>query len=159
MNWSNIPAETSSGFGEYLPEKAGEETDAVVRELAETKLDVKIAAHDIVRSHRVGRKGDDKATPRDVIASFTTHNTKSAIMRNGRKLKGSRIYINEDMTRIRGKIAWEARQLRRDGKLIDTWTRDGIIFVKKSENNVKSFTAITALKLFTEHLWTPKLHC
>ena len=73
-------------------------------------------------------------------------------MRNGQTLKGSRIYINEDMTRIRGKIAWEAHQLRHDGKLIDTWTRDGIIFVKKSENNIKLFTAITAWKLFTEQL-------
>ena len=25
-----------------------------------------------------------------------------------------------------------------------TWTRDGIIFVKKTENNVKSFTAVNA---------------
>ena len=115
-----------------IPEKAGEETDAVVRELAEKKLDVKIAAHDIVRSHRVGRKGEGKATPRDVIASFTTHNVKTAIMRNGKKLKGSQIFVNEDMTRIRGKIACEARQLRRDGKVLDTWTRDGIIFVKKT---------------------------
>ena len=57
-----------------IPEKAGEETDVVVRELA-------------------------------------------AIMRNGKKLKGSQIFVNDDMTRIRGKIAWEARQLRRDGKV------------------------------------------
>ena len=41
-----------------IPEKAGEETDAVIRELVEKKLGVKIAAHDIVRSHRVGRKGE-----------------------------------------------------------------------------------------------------
>ena len=90
-------------------------------------LNLKIATHDIVRSHRVGLNGEDMATPRDVIASFTSHSTKNAIMRNGGKLKGSRIYVNEDMTRIRGKIAWEARQLRREGKLLDTWTRDGII--------------------------------
>ena len=132
-----------------IPEKAGEETDAVVCELAEKKLDVKIAAHDIVRSHRVGRKGEGKATPLDVIASFTTHNVKTAIMRNGKNLKGSQVFVNEDMTRIRGKIAWEARQLRRDGKVLDTWTRDGIIFVKKSENHIKSFHA---WRLFMEQL-------
>ena len=40
-----------------IPEKAGEETDAVVRELAEKKLGVTNAVHEIVRSHRVGRKG------------------------------------------------------------------------------------------------------
>ena len=58
---------------------------------------------------------------------------KTAIMRNGKKLKGSQIFVNEDMTRIRGKIAWEACQLCRDGKVLDTWTRDGIIFVKKTK--------------------------
>ena len=47
-----------------IPEKAGEETDAVVQELAETKLDVKIAAHDIVRSHRVGGRGRQGDTAR-----------------------------------------------------------------------------------------------
>ena len=128
-------------------EKAGEETDALVRELAETKLDVKIPAHDIVRPHRVGRKGEDKATSRDVIASFTTHNTKSTTMRNGRKLKGSRIYINGDMTRIRGKIAWEARQLRRDGVVTVSWLTHGHETVSYSWRKVKTILNHSLLSL------------
>ena len=48
----------------------------------------------------------------------------------------------------------EVRQLRREGRLMDTWTRDGIIFVKKTESNIKSFKAVNAWKLFKEQLWT-----
>ena len=77
---------------------------------------------------------------------------KTAIMRNGKKLKGSQIFVNEDMTRIHGKLAWEAHQLHRDGKVLDTWTRDGIIYVNKSENNIKSFTAVHECRLFMEQL-------
>ena len=45
-----------------------------------------------------------------------------------------RLYINEDLTKTRAEVAARARQLKRDGKLDDTWTRDGIIFVKKGDS-------------------------
>ena len=73
-------------------------------------------------------------------------------MRNGRKLKGTRIFVNEDLTKVRGTIAWEARALRRDGKIVDTWTRDGLIFVKVGENNIKTHKSFTTWKLFTDKL-------
>ena len=95
-----------------IPERRGEDTDEMVKELAARKLEVKVGYSDLVRSHRIGRKHDDKATPRDIIVSFTSHNTKTAIVRNGRKLKGTKIFINEALTKIRGAIAWEARKLR-----------------------------------------------
>ena len=135
-----------------IPERRDEDTDEMVKELAAQKLEVKVGYSDIVRSHRIGRKNDDKATPRDIIVSFTSHNTKTAIMRNGRKLKGTKIFINEDLTKIRGAIAWEARKLRREGKLIDTWTRDGMIYIKLAENQIKSFTAARPWKLFVDKL-------
>ena len=36
--------------------------------------------------------------------------------------------------RTRAEVAARARQLKRDGKLDNTWTRDGIIFVKKGDS-------------------------
>ena len=130
-----------------IPEALNENTDALVKELAARKLEVPVVDHDIVRSHRVGRKEDDRRTPRDLIVRFTTHNTKVAVMRAARKLRGSSTFINEDMTRTRSTIAWEARNLKRDNKLTDTWTRDGIIFIKP-DNLIKSFTSARAWKEF-----------
>ena len=135
-----------------IPEALNEDTDGLVKDLAARKLDVPLADHDVVRSHRVGRKDDDRQTPRDVIVRFTTHNAKVAIMRGARKLKGTRVFINEDLTKTRSTIAWEARNLKRENKLIDTWTRDGTVFVKLAENRIRTFTATRPWKEFTAKL-------
>ena len=124
-----------------------------MKDLAARKLQVNIGDVDIDRSHRVGRRSDEReANGRDIIVRFTSHNTKSAIMRNARKLKGTRLFINEDMTKIRATMAWEARCLKRDNKLIDTWTRDGVIFTKSKDNKINPITTQRAWKEFKERL-------
>ena len=135
-----------------LAESANEDTDGLVKDFAAHKLDVKIGTSDLVRSHRVGKKTEDRSAPRDISIRFTTHNTKTAVMRNARKLKGTLLFINEDMTRWRATIAWEARTLKRERKILDTWTRDGTIFVKVGENVVKSFVTPRTWKDFTHKL-------
>ena len=136
-----------------IAESANEDTDGLVKDLAARKLQVNIGDVDIDRSHRVGRRSDEReANGRDIIVRFTSHNTKSAIMRNARKLKGTRLFINEDMTKIRATMAWEARCLKRDNKLIDTWTRDGVIFTKSKDNKINSITTQRAWKEFKERL-------
>ena len=63
----------------YLRKIVGsEDTDGLVKDVAAKKLDVELTKHDLVRSHRVGRKSEMPDTPRDVIVRFTTHNTKVA---------------------------------------------------------------------------------
>ena len=44
-----------------------------------------------------------------------------------------KIFINEDLTRIRAHVEARARRLKRDNnkKITDTWNRDGYILVKK----------------------------
>ena len=51
-----------------------------------------------------------------------------------------KIFINEDLTRIRAHVAAKARQLKRDQRISDTWTRDGFIFVKKNNSSYKIAT-------------------
>ena len=77
-----------------LAKTATEDTDGLVKDLAARKLDVKIDTSDVVRSHRVGKKTEDRSAPRNIIVRFTTHNTKTAIMRNARKLKGTHLSRN-----------------------------------------------------------------
>ena len=45
-----------------------------------------------------------------------------------------------------------AKYYRRDGKLTETWTRDGTVFVKTVDNITKSFTATNAWKVFVDKL-------
>ena len=135
-----------------IPEALNENTDGLVKDMAARKLDVQLSTHDVVRSHRIGRKNPEKETPRDIIVRFTTHNTKVDVMRNARKLKGTQLFVNEDLTKVRSTIAWEARTLKRQNKVADTWTRDGTVFVKVGENSVKSFTAERLWKMFKDKL-------
>ncbi|KAK6168786.1 hypothetical protein SNE40_019967 [Patella caerulea] len=46
------------------------------------------------------------------------------------------IFINEDLTKVRSNLAFQARQLQKEKKIQSTWTSDGIIFVKKRDDRV-----------------------
>ena len=70
-----------------IPEALNEDTDSLVKDMAARKLEVQLSNHDLVRSHRIGRKSGKKETPRDIIVRFTTNNTKVDVRRNARKIK------------------------------------------------------------------------
>ena len=46
------------------------------------------------------------------------------------KHSDSRIFLNEDLTGIRAKLAREARVLKKSGKIDDTWTFNGNVMIK-----------------------------
>jgi hypothetical protein len=62
-----------------------------------------------------------------------------------------RIYINEDLTQERAKIAAAARELKRAKRVSDTWTKDGVIFIKQSDNSpvtrLTTFPQLTSFEL------------
>ena len=107
-----------------------EDTDSIVMQLAKDKLGVSLLHTEIVRSHRVGQK-------KDIIVKLVTHNKKVEIMKARKKLKDSDLSINEDLSQVRGKLAFLARGLKRKKKIQDTWTRDGVIFIKLTDDSVK----------------------
>ena len=76
-----------------MPEKANESTNNLVRQLAAEKLHVEQAESDIVRSHCVEKRSPNIKT-KDIIGKFTIHDRKIDIMKNGKLLKGTNIFIN-----------------------------------------------------------------
>ena len=58
-------------------------------------------------------------------------------MKQGSKLKHTQVYMNEHLTRRNVHIAKHARQLRKDGDIKDTWTRDCTIYIRCEDNSVK----------------------
>ena len=48
----------------------------------------------------------------------------------------STIYLKEDLSRARSLLSFDARKLRRDGKIADTWVFDGRIKIKTLNNLV-----------------------
>ena len=97
-----------------LTETTNKDTDRLVKDLAARKLDVAIENSDVVISHCMGKRAEDRSTPREIIVRFTMHKVKTSVMRNARKLKGTSLLINEDMTKLSATIAWETRTLKRE---------------------------------------------
>jgi hypothetical protein len=58
--------------------------------------------------------------------------TKSRILLNGGNLKGTNVYMNEHLTKRNADLARTARQLKKDGKIFNTWTRDCKVFIRET---------------------------
>ena len=56
------------------------------------------------------------------------------MLKNSRKLKGTRVYINEHLTHKNSQIAYAARILKKQGKIYSTWTKDCRVFIKTNGN-------------------------
>lgn len=68
--------------------------------------------------------------PPAIIMRFTNRKKKTALLKQGRKLKGTDVFINEHLTRRNSDIARKARQLKKQGKIQHTWTNNCKIFIK-----------------------------
>ena len=119
-----------------IPEaNAGEDTDKKVLDLLNGKLRLEppLQTSDLERRHRLGRKADDGQGPsrtRPFIVRFGNERVRDNVYRDSTRLKGHYIYINEDLTARRAKLAHDARQLKKGKKIIDGWTTYGKVMVK-----------------------------
>lgn len=76
------------------------------------------------------RKQKDKPVKPTIIISFVNRKHKVNLLKQGRKLKGTNVFINEHLTKKNADIAWKARQLRKQGKIQTTWTVNCKVFIK-----------------------------
>lgn len=72
----------------------------------------------------------DKSKPPAIILRFANRKFKNDLLRQGSKLKGSDVYLNEHLTKCNGEIAKRARYLRKQKKIQDTWSYNCKISVK-----------------------------
>ena len=96
-------------------------------------MGVDITERDISVSHCIGKIMG--TNPRPIIAKFVRRDTKTAIMRNKRNLKGldgyKSVFVNYDLTTMRSKLVYE---LKRDESVTRVWTMNGKIMCIQVEN-------------------------
>lgn len=128
-----------------IAESDDENTDQLVLKVAEI-LEVSLTPIDIDRSHRVGRKGIKPR--RDIIVKFGTYRARERLFKNRAKLKDSEmngVYINEDLTKRRSEILYQARRRAKSGALRGAWSFDGRILVKDHEDKTHRITSTEQL--------------
>ena len=149
-----------------VPEIKGEDTDAIAIATAKT-IGVDLSLKDIDRSHRVGPMPQQPSStvttapgPRPIIVKLATYRYKAAMMGVRTALKNkkasdilsllskdrpagssSKVFLNDDLTGPRARLAADARKKKKAGIIQDTWTRDGEIFIRRADRTRKIYTA------------------
>ena len=131
-----------------------ENTDKIIEKLGNA-IGVDMLPDMIDRSHRVGRKwvaGEGRVEyHRPIICKFTSHKYKLSLMTNKKKLKSvntmelfgaEKVFINEDLTKKRAMFAKEVRDMKKKGIFAETWTKDGVVFVKTISGLIKRITSL-----------------
>ena len=89
---------------------------------------IEVDLNNVEACHPLPRRNDSN-TPA-VIMRFVNRKHKTALLKQGRKLKGTNVFINEHLTKRNSDIARKARNLKKQGKIQSTWTNNCKIFIK-----------------------------
>ncbi|KAI9535998.1 hypothetical protein NQZ68_038405 [Dissostichus eleginoides] len=65
-----------------------------------------------------------------IILRFVNRKHKTSLPKQGRKLKGSDVYMNDNLTKRNADIARKARYLKKQRKIQNTWISNCKIFIK-----------------------------
>lgn len=114
------------------PETANEDTDNIVLKMA-SDIGCDLQLHEIDRSHRVGKPGENRTRPREIIVKFTSYRARQKLykMRVALKDHGYQgTFLNEDLTQYRSKLLYEARKVVKAERAKGAWSSDGNILIK-----------------------------
>ena len=113
-----------------LPEEEDEDCYEKVLSTLNTKLSLSppLSIDHIDCLHRTGKSHPNK--PRQVIVKFTSYQHRRRVMAQRRQLRGTNLYVNEDLTRKRNALYWSARNAKRQQRIRDAWTYDGRVMIK-----------------------------
>lgn len=68
-----------------------------------------------------------------IIIRFTNRKHKIELFKLTKKLKGTGVYVNEHLTKRNAKIARQARILKKEKQIQDTWTRNCKVMINFME--------------------------
>ena len=147
-----------------IPEKEDEKTDEIILDIAKKQLNVDLQPRDIDRSHRIPggpiRRGNEKS--RNIVVKFSTYNARRRVIEQKSRLKSmnNRIFINEQLTKKRSTLYYEARKLVKARKVKQAWTYDGLVLVRNNDDKVQPIKNLIDIASFTNTPpgWSPVLH-
>ena len=111
-----------------------EDTDQMVLDVVNNKLNFEMSQIRIDRSHRLGKRKGTGQKPRAIIVKFTRYKDRHHVFRNKKLLKGTGISVTESLTVKRMEHLKKAREQNGFG---NAWTQDGKIMFKGNDGNPK----------------------
>lgn len=133
-----------------IKEESNENTDDIVLKIA-SDIGSDLQLPNIDRSHRIGNPNKTKGRPRDIIVKFATYRSRSNFYRHRKLLKENGhvgVFVNEDLTKRRSGILYEARTLFKSKQIEGAWSSDGTILIKDNTDNVHRIISSSDLDPF-----------
>ena len=135
--------------GELSTQANAEVVESVEKQLVSFLVSrgVDVAEGDIEACHPLPIPANTKARlekenkivgPDPIIVRFVNRKSKVSLMKQWKRLQGTKVYLNDHLTKANAVLAARARQLRRDSKIKNTWTRDCNIYVQTNGPPEKS---------------------
>ena len=114
-----------------------ETLETKVIDMFKTKVKVDVVPSDISAIHYLPSKNNsNKKEPKSILVHFVNRKTKEKLLKNGKNLKNTEIYLNEHLTKRNADIHKKARMLKKEKKIIGTWTRNCKIYVKVDDGSL-----------------------
>ena len=74
-----------------------EQTEGILQQMIRDILELEGITME--RAHRVGNKSNERNTPRTIAAKFSSYKDTQTVLSIAKKIKGKKIYINEDYSK------------------------------------------------------------
>ena len=124
-----------------VPESNDEDTDSLVLSLADS-IGTGLVIDEIDMSHRVDRPANHPSIvgkPRDILIKFSTYRSRQKLYKRKAQLKPRghpHCYVNDDITRQRSALLFNARKLKRDRLIQEAWSSDGNVLIKDNSGRI-----------------------
>ena len=131
----------------YYEEKKDENTDVIVMNMA-ADIGCDLQLNEIDRSHRVGKPHANRSKYREIIVKFTSYRARQKLykMRTALKDNGyAGMFLNEDLTKYRSNVLFEARKVVKADCAKGAWSSDGNILIKDFTDKVYRLSSVNDL--------------
>lgn len=128
-----------------VQERDGEDAAEVMLQIlnSELKLEPPLSGSDIDRVHRVGPKS---RKDRPILIKFATYHARHKAFSNRKLLKRSGWFLNEDLTKIRSQLLFNAREMKRKSPIMDCWSADGRVLIKNKRGVIVPIKDLSTLR-------------
>ena len=81
------------------------------------------------------KKSSSPKSPKTIVVQFVSNKAKLALLRQSKKLKGTKVYLNEHLTFNNASLFRTTHKLRKSKTIKDTFTRNGKVFIVTKGNS------------------------
>ena len=128
---------TTAGGATLRSNESSEELTTYIIKLCSDKLNITVTSSDISTAHRLRLPSSQSGThtpqyPPSIIVRFTNRRTRDSIYRARTQLKGTKIFINEQLSTANNLIFKKAREMKKMKAIFTCWSFNGEVFVRRS---------------------------